>query len=60
MKLRYWACVCLLHTVENKDDLRWEGYSHDEAAQIAKWKNWWNKDGKAFMKGAAVATKPAK
>ncbi len=56
-KVRWWAVLCLAHTVENVDHPQWQQYEKREGEELEKWRKWWKEEGEAFM--AEPAMQPA-
>ena len=48
-KVRWWAVLCLTHTVEDKDHPQWEEYEKREQEELTKWRTWWKEKGTDFM-----------
>jgi hypothetical protein len=48
-KVRWWAVVCLTHTVENRDIPQLQGYEPREEQEVTKWRDWWKEKGAAYM-----------
>ena len=48
-KVRWWAVLCLTHTVEDEDRPQWEHYEKHEEEELAKWRKWWKEKGAAYM-----------
>jgi hypothetical protein len=58
-RVRWWAVLCLAHTVENEDRPQWEQYQQRESEELAKWRKWWKEEGDAFMaRPATQRTQP--
>lgn len=59
-KVRWWAVLCLTHTVENQDRPQWPEYENREEEELAKWRKWWKEKGADYMaKPAASGIVPA-
>ena len=49
-KVRWWAVICLMHTVEDKHEHpNWEQYVSREEEELTKWRKWWKEKGAAYM-----------
>ncbi len=48
-RLRWWAVLCLAHTVDNQDRPQWEEFQRRESQELAKWRQWWKEKGEVFM-----------
>lgn len=48
-KVRWWAVLCLTHTVENQDRPQWSEYESSETEELTKWRSWWKTKGQAFV-----------
>lgn len=48
-KVRWYAVLCLTHTVEDADRPQWEEYDKRENEELTKWRTWWKQKGAAFM-----------
>lgn len=48
-RVRWWAVLCLTHTVDDVDRPQWEEYEPREGEELAKWRNWWKEKGDDFM-----------
>jgi hypothetical protein len=47
-RVRWWAVLCLTHTIENEDRPQWEEYAAREDEEMAKWRRWWNDHRKEY------------
>jgi len=60
-KVRWFAIICLTHTIEDKDEPKWDTPDADDTLLLAKWRTWWKEKGPAYMRenASAATTKPA-
>lgn len=53
-RVRWWAVLCLTHTVDDEDRPQWEQYEQRESEELAKWRKWWKEKGDDFMADPAT------
>lgn len=48
-RVRWWAVLCLAHTVRNEDHPQYEEFAEHEEEELRTWQQWWQDEGAAFM-----------